>query len=60
MSKVCAVCHNQNDYSDFVQPRLIGIKTINRASRERGDQVKVHLGDYVHCLQKKLYSQVVR
>jgi len=55
MSKVCAICQNQNDHSEFVQPRLIGIKTINQASKARGDKVKVHLGDNVHTVCRKHY-----
>ena len=52
---MCAICQNENDYSEFVQPRLIGIKTINQASKAPGDKVKIQLGDNVHTICRKDY-----
>ena len=39
------ICKNETKDDDFIQPRQIGIDTIIRASKERGDNLNVVTGD---------------
>ena len=38
MSQKCAICEVVDD-GEFIQPKVIGINTINKASNERGDKL---------------------
>ena len=51
---VCAICKLSNG-DDLIQPRQLGIDTINRASLERKDTVSVKIGDYIHKNCRKDY-----
>ena len=56
MSEIfCVICKNETKDDDFIQPRQIGIDTIIRASKERGDNLNVVTGDYVHVKCRKVY-----
>ena len=52
---VCVICKNEKNDDDYIQPRQIGIDTINRVSKERGDKLNVVIGDYVDVNCRKEY-----
>ena len=52
---VCVICKNEKDDDDYVKPREIGINAINQASKERGDQLNVVEGNYLHVNCRKEY-----
>ena len=54
MSQKCAICEVVDD-GEFIQPKVIGINTINKASNERGDKLTLKVGDYVHKKCRKEY-----
>ena len=54
MSQKCAICEVVDD-GEFIQPKVIGINTINKASNEKGDKLTLKIGDYVHKKRRKEY-----
>ena len=60
MDILCAIC-KINDDRDLIQPRTLGINTINRASSERNDTLLLKVGDYVHvdCHKKYIHKWYV-
>ena len=61
MSQKCAICEVVDD-GEFIQPKVIGINTINKASNERGDKLTLKVGDYVHkkCRKESIHNWYIK
>ena len=55
---VCVICENEKGNNNYIQPRQIGVETLNRASIKKGDKLNVVVGDYVHVNCRKEYLHV--
>ena len=61
MSQKCAICEVADD-GEFIQPKVMDINKINKASNERGDKLTLKVCDDVHkkCRREYIHKWYIK